>query len=138
MAHYSKVLLIDDDDIDIYISRRIISDCGFADQVISKDNTDDAMSFLKGLEGTPENIPDLIFLDISLAGKNSLTFLNEMQLYNRKLNGRFKIAILSDMLPYEKSEAEKIRRHPIVLKVIEKPLTINVLNSIAGCVGLQN
>lgn len=128
-VHYNKVMLIDDDDIDIYISRRIIADCSFAEQVISKDNTDDAMIFLKDLESTPENIPDLIFLDINTAGKNGLSFLNEMQLYNMKLNGRFKIAILSHMLPYNKREAEKIRKHPMVLKVLEKPLTANALNS---------
>jgi len=129
-AHYNKVMLIDDDDIDIYISKRIITDCSFADLVISKENTDEAMHFLKSLESTPENIPELIFFDINLAGKNGIAFLDEMQFYNRKLNSRFKIAILSRMLPYNKRDAEKIRKHPMVIKVLEKPLTINALKSI--------
>ncbi|HRG10580.1 MAG TPA: response regulator, partial [Cyclobacteriaceae bacterium] len=60
------VLLVDDNDTDNFISKRIIEITKFARRVEVKSSGKGALDYLKQHQNETENIPNLIFLDINM------------------------------------------------------------------------
>jgi CheY-like chemotaxis protein len=55
------VMLVDDNDTDNFISRRIIELSKFAKRVEVKNSGKSALQYLEENQNNPENLPDLIF-----------------------------------------------------------------------------
>ena len=76
---YKSVLLIDDNEIDNFINERMISTSGFSTTIIIKNSCDEAIGFLRQLEGVPGDLPEVIFLDLNMPGKDGFAFLNDFE-----------------------------------------------------------
>ena len=59
-------MLVDDNDTDNFISKRIIEITRFATRVEVKGSGKAALDYLRENQDTPENLPSLIFLDINM------------------------------------------------------------------------
>ena len=62
--HFDKVLVIDDDEVDLYITGRIIDSSGFPKEVIKKTSVDSAIEYLNSLQISHVNSIQASFFSI--------------------------------------------------------------------------
>jgi len=53
---YQRAMVIDDNEVDRYIAKRILSHYHFADEVILKESAKKALEYLKSMEQTPQTV----------------------------------------------------------------------------------
>jgi CheY-like chemotaxis protein len=119
------VMLVDDNDTDNFISRRIIEITQFARDVIIKNSGKSALEYLEENKTVPNSLPDLIFLDINMPIVDGFVFLYEFEKFEDGLKDKCKVIILSSS--DNKRDIDKIVNNDHVIKFITKPLTENAL-----------
>ncbi|WP_448529557.1 response regulator [Raineya sp.] len=122
------VMLVDDNDTDNFISRRIIELSKFAKRVEVKNSGKSALQYLEENQNNPENLPDLIFLDINMPIVDGFVFLFEFEMFPESVKNKCKIAILSSS--DNKRDIEKIVDNDYVIKFITKPLSNEALEEV--------
>lgn len=122
------VLLVDDNDTDNFISKRIIEITEFARRVEVKNSGKSALDYLAEHENTPENLPSIIFLDINMPVVDGFVFLYEFEKFRELVRTKCKVIILSSS--DNKRDIDKIVNNNYVIKFITKPLTEHSLDEI--------
>lgn len=122
------VMLVDDNDTDNFISKRIIEITRFARRVEVKSSGKGALDYIKENENSPENLPNIIFLDINMPIVDGFVFLYEFEKFNEMVRNKCKVIILSSS--DNKRDIDKIVNNNHVIKFITKPLTEVVLDEI--------
>ncbi len=115
------VMLVDDNDTDNFISKRIIEITGFAKNVVVKNSGKAALDYIAENQGKPENLPNIIFLDINMPVVDGFVFLYEFEKFKELVKTRCKVIILSSS--DNKRDIDKIVNNNYVIKFITKPLT---------------
>ncbi len=123
------VMLVDDNDTDNFISKRIIEITKFAKRVEIKNSGKSALQYLQDNQGNVENLPDLIFLDINMPIVDGFVFLFEFEMFPDELKNKCKVVILSSS--DNKRDIEKIDPLPkplLTCTLLKEPSasTINV------------
>jgi CheY-like chemotaxis protein len=122
------VLLVDDNDTDNFISKRIIEITRFARRVEVKSSGKGALDYLKEHQNNPDMIPSIIFLDINMPIVDGFVFLYEFEKFNELVRNKSKVIILSSS--DNKRDIDKIVNNNHVIKFITKPLTEVALEEI--------
>jgi CheY-like chemotaxis protein len=122
------VMLVDDNDTDNFISKRIIEITKFAKDVEIKNSGKSALEYLEKHKDDPERIPNIIFLDINMPIVDGFVFLYEFEKFNDTIKNKCKVIILSSS--DNKRDIDKIVNNDHVIKFITKPLTENALKEI--------
>lgn len=125
---FDLVMLVDDNDTDNFISKRIIEITRFADQVEVKNSGKAALDYLAENQNTPETLPNIIFLDINMPVVDGFVFLYEFEKFKELVKTRCKVIILSSS--DNKRDIDKIVNNNYVIKFITKPLTEAALDEI--------
>ena len=115
------VLLVDDNDTDNFISKRIIELTGFAKNVEVRNSGKAALDYLRENQTNPERVPNIIFLDINMPVVDGFVFLYEFDKFSQSLKDKAKIIILSSS--DNKRDIDKIVNNNHVINFITKPLT---------------
>jgi CheY-like chemotaxis protein len=118
---FKTALLIDDDEINNIIHSKIIESVSLAQHVVFKNSALEALEFLIHNIPFPENIPDIIFLDINMPVMNGFEFLEELSKLPSFIWEKAKIVMLSSTI--HKEEIEKLKANRYVDRFICKPLT---------------
>ena len=126
------VMLVDDNDTDNFISRRIIEITQFAKDVVIKNSGKSALEYLEENKKAPGSLPDLIFLDINMPIVDGFVFLYEFEKFEDGLKNKCKVIILSSS--DNKRDIDKIVNNDHVIKFITKPLTENALSDVKSIV----
>ncbi|MBD0256715.1 MAG: response regulator [Cytophagales bacterium] len=121
-------MLVDDNDTDNFISRRIIEITKFAKNVEVKNSGKSALEYLEREQDNPGKLPDIIFLDINMPIVDGFVFLFEFEMFPDELKNKCKVVILSSS--DNKRDIEKIVDNEHVIKFITKPLTEQALSEI--------
>ncbi len=124
------VLLVDDNDTDNFISKRIIEITKFAKKVEVRNSGKSALEYLEQVQNTPENLPEVIFLDINMPIVDGFVFLFEFEMFPEAIRQKCKVVILSSS--NNKRDIAKIVDNEYVIKFITKPLTEKALKEIQG------
>jgi CheY-like chemotaxis protein len=119
--HIELVMLVDDNDTDNFISRRIIEITKFSDNVVIKNSGKSALEYLQENKTERSKIPDLIFLDINMPIVDGFVFLYEFEKFEHQIRDKCKVVILSSS--DNKRDIDKIVNNDHVIKFITKPLT---------------
>ncbi len=122
------VMLIDDNDTDNFISRRIIEITNFSTQVEIKNSGKNALEYLEKHKNNSDKLPDYIFLDINMPIVDGFVFLYEFEKFNTNLKNKCKVVILSSS--DNKRDIDKIVNNENVIKFITKPLTEDALDEL--------
>ncbi len=126
------VMLVDDNDTDNFISRRIIEITNFARNVEIKNSGKGALEYLEENKNNPEKLPDIIFLDINMPIVDGFVFLYEFEKFSQEVKEKCKVIILSSS--DNKRDIDKIVNNENVIKFITKPLTEVALEEIKALV----
>lgn len=124
MSNYKTCLLIDDNYIDNFVTRRILESSHFAEKVIVSQSATEAIDSLRS--GIVK--PDVIFLDIRMPMMGGFEFLQE---YDKlPIDGKqgIKIFMLSSSL--DPTDLKKSSNNKYITQFIHKPLTQKTLDDI--------
>jgi CheY-like chemotaxis protein len=123
LVPYKTCLLIDDNYIDNFVTRKVLESSHFAEQIIVRQSPTEAISSLS--EGTIK--PDVIFLDIRMPTMSGFEFLQE---YDTLLidKSRIKIFMLSSSL--NPTDIKESMGNKYITHFIHKPLTVKALEEI--------
>ena len=117
-----NLLVIDDDDINIFIIKKIVEKTGYNVDMTAKTNGQLAIDYVKEIIDTP-NFPNLILIDINMPVLNGWEFIEAYELLGntRKVD----MYMLSSSV-YE-NDIEKAKSYKTVKGFISKPLSIDRL-----------
>ena len=124
MSNYKTCLLIDDNYIDNFVTRRILESGNFAEQVIVSQSATDAINSLRS--GTVK--PDVIFLDIRMPVMGGFEFLQEYDKLEIEGKQAIKIFMLSSSL--DPTDLKKSINNKYITQFVHKPLTQKTLDEI--------
>ena len=116
------VFLIDDDNIYQFTARKILESTGLAKQIQSFYNGKEAIKYLKNQDNcTPENLPDVIFLDINMPVMNGWEFLEEYHTFCGDLAKPIVVYVVSSSI--DTQDIKKSKEYTAVTDYIVKPIT---------------
>jgi CheY-like chemotaxis protein len=124
---FKSVLLVDDNEIDNFINERIINSCGFAQDVIVKKSSDEAIDYLKSNENNTV-FPGIVFLDLNMPVKDGFVFLEDFDRLNDIIKQKCKVIVLSSSISPE--DINRASTNPYVVKYINKPLSEKYLEAV--------
>lgn len=128
MGKLGMVMLVDDNDTDNFISKRIIEITNFSEKVIVKNSGKSALDYLEENKETPEQLPEIIFLDINMPIVDGFVFLYEYEKFSNQIKDKCRVIILSSS--DNKRDIDKIVNNDYVIKFVTKPLTEKTLEEI--------
>src|ERR1700761_5917697 len=119
-----SVLLVDDDEINNFISIKLIKKALLNTEIMACLNGKFAIDQLVELQRQDINkLPDYILLDINMPIMNGWEFLDEYKRMNIDPLGKTKIFIISSSV--FSNDINKARSYPIVKSFISKPLSVD-------------
>lgn len=122
------VMLVDDNETDNFISKRIIEITKFAKNVVIKSSGKSALEYIGAHRNDPKKLPELIFLDINMPIVDGFVFLYEFEKFAEVVKNKCRVIILSSS--DNKRDIDKIVNNDHVIKFITKPLTEAALTEI--------
>ena len=119
-----SVLLVDDDEINNFISIKLIKKALLNTEIMACLNGKFAIDQLVDIQRRdPEKMPDYILLDINMPIMNGWEFLDEFKRLNIDAVGKCKIFIISSSV--FSNDINKARSYPLVKDFISKPLNVD-------------
>lgn len=125
MAHYSCVMLIDDNEIDNIINEKIIEANQFADRILIFQTGQEALDYLAQQAG---ELPEIVFLDINMPIMDGFQFLDEFEKMPESVTSKCKVIMLSSSISPRDIDRAASRKH--VKKYLNKPLNSRYLEAI--------
>ncbi len=117
----TKILLIDDNEIDNLIHTRLLKELRLTTQTLVYQNAKDALLYLKNTSNTnPSELPDFIFLDLNMPVMDGFSFMKEFKKLKLEQFKKIQVLVLSCSI-YER-EIKKILMYEEVKDFISKPL----------------
>jgi CheY-like chemotaxis protein len=119
------VMLVDDNDTDNFIHKRVIELTGFSKNIIVKNSGKSALEYIETHKLNIPQLPDVIFLDINMPIVDGFVFLFEYENFSEEVKQKCKIAILSSS--DNKRDIDRIVDNEYVINFITKPLSEEAL-----------
>ena len=119
------VMLIDDNDTDNFIHKRVIELSNFSKNIVVKNSGKSALEYIASNLSNISNLPDVIFLDINMPIVDGFVFLFEYENFPEEVKQKCKIAILSSS--DNKRDIDRIVDNEYVINFITKPLSEEAL-----------
>ena len=126
-AKYPLVMLIDDNELDIFINKKLMETENFASRLITHSSAQSALDYLKNNSASPDEIPTIIFLDIMMPGMDGFGFLDEFGKLDASIKKKARIVMLSTSDSFK--DLNRANQNPYVAKFLNKPLTAAALQA---------
>lgn len=123
-AYYKTCLLIDDNYIDNFVTRKILENSKFAETIIVYQSPTDAIKALSdgGIK------PEVIFLDVRMPQMTGFEFLQEFETIPMDNKEKVKIFMLSSSL--DPTDMNNSLNNKYVAQFLHKPLTQEALEEL--------
>ena len=124
----SKILLIDDSEAINFIHNFILEELNCANEVIIKENGEEAINYLKSLRDIDSNFPELIFLDINMPKLNAWEFIEEFRLFDESSKIQSRIFLMTSSI--DPGDALKANSYQEIQELKDKPFDEAVIKQI--------
>ena len=125
---YNKIMIIDDNDIDNYITSTLIKKNNFTNDLLEFDSGLKAIEYLEKNKNNDQELPDLILLDIYMPIMDGFEFLHLFEKIDPAITKKCKICIVSSSI--DDNDIFKARLDKNIYTFISKPLTAELLYSL--------
>lgn len=98
MTHIKKILLIDDDEVFLYLTEAIIMQSILVPLINKFNNGLDALNFIKENLNKPDQLPEIILLDLSMPIMDGWQFLSEYEKINSQISKPITIYICTSSI----------------------------------------
>ena len=126
MKKLGRVYIIDDDEVIIYLTNKLIASVDFCETVETFLEAELALEQLKTCLETGNNIPDAILFDLNMPVMNGWQFIEAFQ----KLPGAKSIPCFVFTTSIDAADKNKALKYKIIKDFITKPLTHQKLDKI--------
>ena len=127
-SRFKRVILIDDNEIDLKINAKLISISKLFSEIIICKSADEALTYLTNEFEKKELIKTFILLDIQMPEMNGFEFLIHYKHLPKSILEHCLLAMLSSTLDF--GDIKKAEANLHVTKLLKKPLSINDIISI--------
>jgi len=128
-----SILLVDDDEINNFISVKLIKKTLLNTDIKTCLNGKFAIDELvETQKNNPDDLPDYILLDINMPIMNGWEFLDEYQRLKIDPEGKSKIYIISSSV--FNNDINKAKSYPLVKDFISKPLSVEKIKEVLDLV----
>jgi len=130
--NFHRVMVIDDNQIDKYIIKYVVSTKKFSDVILDYDCADKALEYLTENQNNLSMLPQVIFIDINMPGMSGFDFMKVYDKLSYILKNTCKVFITS-ATNVSDSDLYKLDDKNIV-SFLQKPITRNHLEVIQNLV----
>lgn len=128
MIMHDNVMIVDDNEIDLIVGKRVIEKFSFARNVILVESAIKAMEYLEAHADEEDKLPDLIFLDINMPEMNGFEFLDAYAGLAEKMKRKCIIMMLTTSA--HPDDRERAAKSPYVYDYMNKPLSGDKLKQV--------
>jgi CheY-like chemotaxis protein len=128
MKKIKTLFMVDDDEIFMFLTQKAVEQTHLVDQIKIFPNGSVAYNFLKSEAGRPENLPEIILLDLSMPVMDGWEFLEKYIQLLPKLKRKITIYIMSSSIA--PADVEKAKSISAVTDYIIKPVTKDKLTNL--------
>ena len=125
-----QLVLVDDDEVYVYLTRRMIEETHLVDLVKVFRNGLEAINFLKSNVDHPDDLPEVIFLDLSMPVMDGWQFLKEFILLKPHIGRKIVVYIVtSSISPEDIARSQAISEvSDYLIKPVSKEQFIALIN----------
>lgn len=125
MDHIKNLALIDDDELFVFLTKMTIEETNLVDLIKVFSNGLEAINFLKENSNNPDQLPEVILLDLSMPVMDGWQFIEEYVKLKPRIGKKITIYIVSSSIsPKDLAKAKSISE---VSDYIIKPMTKEAL-----------
>ena len=115
-------LLVDDNDVDLFIQKRFIEISGFAKSIKTYNSPRQAISYLQE-DSSPA--PQIIFLDLNMPGMDGFGFLDSLINLPERIRDMVRVVVLTSS--NNQSDKRRAETYSSVANFLSKPLSVEAL-----------
>lgn len=128
MKELMNLCFIDDDPIYQYMIKRMVGKDQLANKLWTFTDAEEAIAYLIAHCTEPENMPDIIFLDINMSIMDGWQFLSEFNTIKTRLNKLIKVYIVTSST--DPKDIEQAKEFEEVADYLVKPLNPDKLKDL--------
>lgn len=121
MKHSKKLFLVDDDEIIVYLTKRLVKETHLLELTNVFSNGQDAINYLKENYNNRSLLPEIIFLDLFMPVMDGWEFLEEYALLKPKIDKQITIYIITSSVSPE--DILRAKNNIEVTDYLIKPIT---------------
>ena len=132
MERLKTLILIDDDEIIVYLTKRIIAETNLVELIQVFNNGRDALDYLAENAANPDMLPEILFLDLFMPIMDGWQFLDEYL----KIKPKFEKEIIIYIITSSVSQEDIVRAKEIsevsdyIIKPVKKQNFIELIKSL--------
>ena len=127
-SKFERVMIIDDNSTDLYISSRIIIKNNFGKKVLEYSSGKEALKYLRDHQEKIQLLPQIIFVDIYMPLMSGFDFLDEYNKLSSTVKKKCQVFIISSTI--DDLDISRARKELNVAFFQVKPITKEFLNKI--------
>lgn len=127
MPKYDKIVVIDDSEMDRFITQSAIKSAELTDNIVHFDRAQQAMEYLRSFEDKHDEFPGLIMLDLMMPDMTGFEFLIDFTTLPEELLERKSIVVFTSSI--DPTDKELAHRFPFVKAFLTKPINRAMLEA---------